>query len=81
MGTIKKVDNMVMHTIEMREIGFPVPKSKRKTVINKLKNIYKEDLEIFEEGDMVWVKGDLHNRFRRKKILYILSGGKLGEDI
>ena len=72
---------MVLRTIEMREIGFSVPKSKRKAVINKLKNLYKDELEVFEKGDMVWVKGDLHNRYKRKKILYILSGGKLGENV
>ncbi len=72
---------MVMRTIEMREIGFPVSKAKRKTVIKKLKELYSGDLDVFEKGDMVWVKGDLHNRFKRKKILYILSGGKHGKNI
>jgi len=72
---------MVMRTIEMREIGFPVPKRDRKIIIKKLKELYSGDLEIFEKDNMVWVKGDLHNRFKRKKILYILSGGKHGENI
>ena len=72
---------MVLRTIEMREIGFPVPKSKRKAVIAKLRNLYQEELEVYEKGDMVWVKGDLHNRYKRKNILYILSGGKLGENV
>ena len=70
-----------MRTIEMREIGFQVPKRDRKIIIKKLKKLYSGDLEIFEKDNMVWVKGDLHNRFKRKKILYILSGGKHGENI
>ena len=70
-----------MRTIEMREIGFQVPKRDRKIIIKKLKELYSGDLEIFEKDNMVWVKGDLHNRFKRKKILYILSGGKHGENI
>jgi hypothetical protein len=65
----------------MREIGFPVPKRDRKIIIKKLMELYSGDLEIFEKDNMVWVKGDIHNRFKRKKILYILSGGKHGENI
>lgn len=72
---------MVLRTIEMREIGFPVPREKREAVIQKISDIYRDEFEIVEEGKMVWVKGDLHNRFKRRKILYILSGGVIGQDI
>ncbi len=65
----------------MREIGFPVPRGKRDAVIQNISDIYKDEFEIVEEGEMVWVKGDLHNRFKRRKILYILSGGVIGQDI
>jgi len=72
---------MVIRTIEMREIGFPIPKEKRSDIIKMIRDLYKEEFEIVEEDDMVWVKGDLHNRFKRRRILFILSGGKIGKDI
>ncbi len=72
---------MVLRTIEMREIGFPIPGEKRKAVIKKILDIYKDEFEIVEDGEMVWVKGDLHNRYKRRRILYLLSGGVIGQDI
>ena len=72
---------MVLRTIEMREIGFPVPKGKRAELIEKLNQKYGNELDIHEEDDMVWVRGDLHNRYKRRRILFMLSGGKLGQDL
>jgi len=72
---------MVFRTIEMREIGFPVPREERKAIIDRIRESYDDEFEIVEDGEMVWVKGDLHNRFKRRRILYILSGGKIGKDI
>ena len=72
---------MVLRTIEMREIGFPVPIENRKDIIKRILDIYKNEFEIVEEEKMLWVKGDLHNRFKRRKILFILSGGKIGKKI
>ena len=72
---------MVLRTIEMREIGFPVPIENRKDIIKRILDIYKNEFEIVEEEKMLWVKGDLHNRFKRRKILFILSGGKIGKNI
>ena len=65
----------------MREIGFPVPREKREAVIRTLLDIFKDEFEIVEENEMVWIKGDLHNRYKRRRILYILSGGEIGQDI
>lgn len=72
---------MVLRTIEMREIGFPVTKENRKDIIKRISDTYKDEFEIVEEENMLWVKGDLHNRFKRRKILFILSGGKIGKNI
>ena len=72
---------MVLRSIEMREIGFPVPGEKRKSIIRKLTELYRDEYEIVQEGEMVWVRGDLHNRYKRRKILFILSGGVIGQDI
>ncbi len=71
---------MVLRTIEMREIGFPVPKGSRKELLEELRRKYGAELEISEEGNMIWVRGDLHNRYKRRRILFLLSGGKLGQD-
>ena len=72
---------MVMHSYTMRELGYPVEREKRSDIIKTLLELYPGDYEVVEEGGMVWVKGDLHNRFRRSRILFILSGGKHGKDI
>lgn len=71
---------MVLRTIEMREIGFTIPKDKRKAIIKKILDTYKNEFEIIEDEKMVWIKGDLHNRFKRRKILFILSGGRIGKN-
>ena len=65
----------------MREIGFPISKNKRKAVKEKIQQLYHDEFEFFEDGEMLWVKGDFHNRFKRRKILFIMSGGKIGEDV
>jgi hypothetical protein len=72
---------MVLRSIEMREIGFPIPVNKQKTVISRLRELYQDEFEIAVDGEMVWVKGDLHNRFKRARIISILSGGKHGKDV
>ena len=72
---------MVARTIEMGGIGFQIPKAKRNQIIRKIKQLYKDDYEFIEDGEYLWITGDLHNRFRRKKIIFIMSGGKHGEDI
>ena len=72
---------MVIRTIEMREIGFSVPKDEHSEIIQKITNMNIGDFEITEEGEMIWVKGDLHNKYKRRKILFILSGGKIGENV
>lgn len=72
---------MVRRSLEMREIGFPIPAEKQKEVISRLKELYQDEFEIAVDGEMVWVKGDLHNRFKRSRIIHILSGGEYGKDV
>ena len=89
-GSFVKIENinnpkdvcsvMVMRTIEMREIGFPISKNKRKAIKDRIRSLYHDEFEFFEDGDMLCVKGDFHNRFKRRKILFMMSGGKIGED-
>ncbi|CAD6494655.1 MAG: hypothetical protein EMLJLAPB_00875 [Candidatus Argoarchaeum ethanivorans] len=72
---------MVMRTIEIREIKYEVDKERRGGVISRLKELYRDQLDIFTEGDFVGVRGDLHNYKRRSRILWIMSGGKHGKDL
>ncbi len=72
---------MVFRTIEMREIGFEVPISKRDAIKKKISELYQGEFEFVEDGEMLWVKGDLHNRYKRRKILFIMSGGEIGADV
>ena len=71
---------MVMRTIEVKEIGLEVGKERQEEVIKKLKESY-PDLKILQEGNIIKAKGDLRNYKKRSNIMYILSGGKHGENI
>lgn len=73
--------DMVMRTIEVKEIKYEVENERREGVISRLRELYRDRLEIFTEGDFVGVRGDLHNYKRRNRILWILSGGKHGADL
>jgi hypothetical protein len=50
-----------MRTIEIKEIKYEVDKERRGGVISRLKELYRDQLDIFTEGDFVGVWGDLHN--------------------
>jgi hypothetical protein len=76
-----KESTMVMRTIEIKEIKYEVDKERRGGVISRLKELYRDQLDIFTEGDFVGVRGDLHNYKRRNRILWIMSGGKHGKDL
>ncbi|RZN15222.1 MAG: hypothetical protein EF812_03065 [Methanosarcinales archaeon] len=76
-----KESTMVMRTIEIKEIKYEVDKERRGGVISRLKELYRDQLDIFTEGDFVGVRGDLHNYKRRSRILWIMSGGKHGKDL
>jgi hypothetical protein len=72
---------MVMRTLEIKEISYKVNKDQLDTIISKLKELYGNKLEITADGDIIRVKGDLHNYKRRERIIWILSGGKHGSDV
>ena len=76
-----KESTMVMRTIEIKEIKYKVDKERIGGVISRLKELYRDQLDIFTEGDFVGVRGDLHNYKRRNRILWIMSGGKHGKDL
>ncbi len=71
---------MVMRTIEITEISFEVEKERQEGAIKKIKELY-PDLEISKKGDTISVSGDLHNYKKHDRIIWILSGGKHGENI
>ena len=72
---------MVMRTLEIKEISYKVNKAQLNTIISKLKELYGTKLEITADGDVIKVRGDLHNYKRRERIIWILSGGKHGSDV
>ncbi len=72
---------MVLRRMEMREIGFKIPKNRQKEARDEINKLYGLELDVILDKDMVWVKGDLHNYKKRNKIIFILSGGELGENL
>ena len=72
-------DNMVMRTFEINKISFSVEKKRQKEVLKQLKELYGDRLKIAKKGNEISVSGDLHKL--RRKILWILSGGKHGKDV
>ncbi len=71
---------MVMRTIEVKKISFEVEKDKIRAIIKKIKELY-DDLKVTREGNIVSVSGDLHNYKKRNMLIYILTGGKHGQNI
>ncbi len=72
---------MVMRTIEIKEIKYEVDKERRGGVISRLYELYRDQLDIFTDGDFVGVRGDLYNYKRRNIIVGIMSGVKHGMDL
>ncbi|PKP60410.1 MAG: hypothetical protein CVT88_03070 [Candidatus Altiarchaeales archaeon HGW-Altiarchaeales-1] len=71
---------MVMRTIEVKKISFEVEKDKIRAIIKKIKELY-DDLKVTREGNIVSVSGDLDNYKKRNMLIYILTGGKHGQNI
>lgn len=65
----------------MREISFKMSRDKHDSIRKKIKELFGDEFEIVSEGDKLMVKGDFHNYKKRNKIIYLLSGGEIGEDI
>jgi len=66
----------------MKEVRFEITDSKnRNSIVKQLKDWYGKELDICVRDNTVSVKGDLHNSKKRRKILYLLSGGKLGKNL
>ena len=72
---------MVWRTYEVRKIIFRVPQKRIPLVEKELEDLYGDQLKVVVNGNEVSVEGDLHNYKRRGRILWILSGGKIGADI
>ncbi len=68
---------MVMRTIEIR---FEVERDRQERAIEMINRYYPE-LEVYRENNEIVVKGDLSNYKRRSMIIWILSGGKHGQNI
>ncbi len=75
------VNSLVMRTIEMREISFKVDKRKHNKIRKKIKELFGNEFKVISRGNKLYVRGDFHNYRKRNKIIYLLSGGKIGENI
>jgi hypothetical protein len=72
---------MVMRTFEINKITFKVEKKRQNDVMKKLTELYGDKLKITKSGNEISVSGDLHNYKLRRKVLWILSGGKHGKNV
>ncbi|MCK4613440.1 MAG: hypothetical protein KAU14_01445 [Thermoplasmata archaeon] len=72
---------MVMRTIEIKEISMEVDENLQDPVFQKLQDMYGNRLKIRKDGTKIRVSGDLRNYKMRRRILFILSGGKHGSDL
>ena len=72
---------VVMRTIEMREISFKVDKRKHSAIRKKIKELFGNEFKVVSRGNKLSVIGDFHNYRKRNKIIYLLSGGKIGENV
>ena len=70
-----------MRTIEMREISFNIDKRKHNKIRKKIKELYGDEFKIVSRGNKLSVIGDFHNYRKRNYIIYLLSGGKIGENV
>lgn len=72
---------MVLRTIEIKEISFKIKKEKQQNIKDKIKKLFGDEFKIISKGDKLSVRGDFRNYKKFDKIVYILSGGKLGENV
>ena len=72
---------MVMRSFEVKEISMEVDENLLDSVFRKLQDLYENRLKIWKDGTRIRVSGDLRNYKLRRRILFILSGGKHGTDL
>ncbi len=72
---------MVMRTFRVGRISFIVEKDRINNVLSALQNLKTDKIEITKKGNEISIEGDLHEYKLRNKLIYILSGGKLGENL
>ena len=65
----------------MREISFNVDKRKHSEIRKKIKELFGDEFKVISRGNKLSVIGDLHNYRKRNRIIYLLSGGKIGENV
>ncbi len=65
----------------MREISFKIDKRKHIAIRKKIKELYGDEFKVISRGNKLSVIGDFHNYRKRNNIIYLLSGGKIGENV
>ena len=72
---------MVLRSIKSVKLCIFVKKAKIAQYKRRLEKEFGKEFKISIEDDGISVEGDLHNPKKRNRIVYILTGGKYGQDV
>ena len=72
---------MVLRVGRIDKISFKVSPSKINKIKESIKKEFANEYKIYIKKDEIIVSGDFSNYKKRNKIIYLLSGGKIGENV
>ena len=72
---------MVTKIGRIRKISVSIPKNKQEGIIARIRSEFGSDFKVTRRGDKVTLEGEFHNWKKRERVLFILSGGKIGENV
>ena len=72
---------MVLRVGRIDKISFKVSPNKINKIKELIKKEFSNEFKVSIKKDEITVSGDFSNYKKRNKIIYILSGGKIGENV
>ena len=72
---------MVLRVGRIDKISFKVSPNKINKIKESIKKEFSNEFKISVKNNEITVSGDFSNYKKRNKIIYILSGGKIGENV
>jgi len=72
---------MVLRVGKIDRISFKVSPNKIDKIKKSIKKEFANEYKIYVKKNVIIVSGDFSNYKKRNKIIYILSGGKIGENV
>ena len=72
---------MVLRLGKIDKISFKVSTNKIRKIKQSIKKEFANEYKISVKKDEITISGDFSNYEKRNKIIYILSGGKIGENV